>query len=251
MVRFIIAILLLWSVCINSAKAAMTEVTLLTSEYPPYQTHKLKDKGALSEIVTAAFALSGMEAKIILAPWSKALEQAQTGKYEGIFPTWYTKERIKHFIYSDPFVPNEMGFYKLKKADITFTKLADLKRLTIGIVNGYAYPEAFLKAQLKTIGVSKDEQNMALLCRGLIDLALTDKTVGMFIVNNRYSECAKKIQWLTPSLTTQANHLVISRKVKDHRLIMAAFNRGLAQLQQQDGIRKILKKHGLAFIELD
>lgn len=241
----LLVVAVIFCISIEQTRAEVIEVNLLTSEYPPYQSNKLKNKGALSELIVAAFAVSGIKANITLAPWDKALEQAKLGTYDGLFPAWKTKERESYFIYSKAFVPNEMGFYKQKDNDIRFTRFADLKRHTIGIVKGYAYPEAFFNAQLKTINVTKDEQNMALLCRGLIDLALTDKTVGMYIVQTRYSECAKKIQWLEPSINIETNHLVISRKVKDHRLIISAFNRGLMTLQQKDGIRKILEKHGL------
>lgn len=180
-----------------------------------------------------------------MVPWTAAFEQAKAGKYDGLFPVWHTQDRTEHFIYSKPFMANQMGFYYEKGRDIDFDSFNSLKPYSIGIVTGYAYPKAFYDAKLKTLSVTKDEQNMALLCRGMIDLALTDKVVGMYIVKTRYSECAKKIAWLTPTLKKQSNHLVISKKIKDHRLMMAAFNRGLLQLQQQNGVSRILKRHGL------
>ena len=72
----------------------------------------------------------------------------------------------------------------------------------------------FIKANLRTLAVNKDEQNMVLLCQRNIDVALTDKLVADYLIKHKYSECAQRLRWLTPVLTKTPHYLIISKQVK-------------------------------------
>lgn len=224
---------------------AAKELNLLTSEYPPYVGKHLRDRGPIVEIVVEAFRHSGYRTNVYIVPWSSAIKNGAGDKFDGVFPAWHFADREASFVYSKAFVPGELVFFKKREQQLNYRQLHDLKGLLIGIVEGYRYPDPFNAANLKTIAVGKDEQNIVLLCQNNIDLALADRLVGSYIVKTKYSECANKLHWLNPTLTTTPHYLIVSRKVKDHQLKVDAFNRGLAVIEQSGQLQRILQKHRL------
>lgn len=238
-----IRILLLLLATFITHNTPAKELNLLTAEYPPYVGKQLRERGPVVEMVVEAFRLRGFRVNVFIVPWTSAVKNAAGSKFDGVFPAWHFSDRSTDFVYSNPFIPGELGFYSLSGQNRQYSDLSDLKGLTIGIVQGYRYPNVFATAGLRTIAVAKDEQNMVLLCQNNIDLALTDRLVGRHLVKNRYSECAKKIHWMQPTLTTTKHYLMISRKADNHMEKLDAFNQGLKTLETSGKLQQILLKH--------
>lgn len=221
-------------------------VSLSYVSYPPYYDEQLPLGGPLTEIIEAAFKLEGYQVKREMLPWSRAIKWTEKGNYDALYTAWYREEREQSFAFSDPLPGNELVLFKLKKSNISYKEYKDLAPYSIGVVRDYANPPSFDGAGLNLAPVTSDKQNILKLADERIDLALSDKALGKFIMRTELKpEKADKIDWLEPPLIIEPQYLMFSRQAKDYQVKLKAFNTGLKKLTDSGELDRIIKKHGL------
>jgi polar amino acid transport system substrate-binding protein len=221
-------------------------VRLAATEYPPFYGKELEDHGFITEIIVTAFERSGYTVEVKFLPWKRALEKTKEGAFGGLFTVWYREAREEWFVFSDPLPANEVGFYKRATDEISFTNYDDLEPYRIGVVRGYANPPGFDEAGLKTSVVVDDETNFRMLDKGRIDLVLTDRIVGRYVLNTRLDGSDGSFEWLLPALKIDPQHLVFSKQVEGYEQRALDFNAGLAALKADGTLGAIMAKHGFS-----
>jgi polar amino acid transport system substrate-binding protein len=219
-------------------------IMLASTEYPPYYGYNLKNHGFISEIIKEAYNAAGYKIIVDYMTWKRALNDTKEGKYDGLFTVWHRKDREQWFVFTDPLPPNEIGFYKLKKNKITFKTYNDLKSYDIGIIQGYSYPSEFTQAGLRLEGVPQEHHNIAKLILGRMDLIVTDKILGKYIMATMHPESIDAVEWLEPPIEVTNQYLVISKKTQDYQSKVEAYNLGLRTITKKGFIKKIMAKHG-------
>lgn len=239
-------IMVLLLVCdIGQVVANDKRITLTAAEYPPYYGKNLKNYGPVTEIIVEAYRKVGYEVTTIFYPWVRAEILAMEGKYDGMIPPWFTKERAEYFVFSAPLFPNNLSFYKRKDVQITYKKAVDLKPYRIGVVRGYANPKILLNAGLQFEGVTLDVQNLHKLAARRIDLAVMDNKVADFLIQNENPRYAAIIEKMSPQLESKMQYLCLSKKAKNYQIKLKKFNNGLKLLRSSGEFEKILLSHGL------
>ena len=236
---YIILGLLLFSIQIIANEK---KVTIVSTEFPPFTSVHLENYGYSTDIVIQAFKEVGYKVEIKLYPWARALNLAKEGKVDGIL-AWHTKEREKWFLFSEPVIPQIVGFYKRKKDNITFNSYSDLKSYKIGFVRGYAIPFALKDLNLEIELVTRDELNLFKLAEKRIDLVLIYKSLAEYLINTNYPELADSIEWMEPAVSKNKNYVAFSKKTKNSSKKLKDFNLGLNQLREQGRVKGIIKKH--------
>lgn len=226
------------------AEANDNKVVLAYTDYPPYYGKSLENGGPITEIIIKAYNKVGFEVELKFVPWERGLQGAKEGIYDGIFTAWYRKEREQWFVFSAPLPPNEVGFFKRAGENIKFDSFEDLKHYRIGVVQGYSNPSSFKEANLKTYAVKTDKQNLLKLAVGRIDLAYTDKALGRYIIRTEALQHIKQLEWIDPAVEVLNQYLMLSKKTKDFKIKVEAFNLGLKKLSESGEMNKILAKHG-------
>ena len=56
---------------------------LATGELPPYATEQRPDQGIALDIIRRAFANEGIDVQYFFKPWTRSLEEARDGKWDG------------------------------------------------------------------------------------------------------------------------------------------------------------------------
>ncbi|QYJ87382.1 transporter substrate-binding domain-containing protein [Shewanella mesophila] len=225
------------------AVANENKVVLACVDYPPYYGKSLENGGPFTEIIVQAYKKVGYEVKLRIVPWARGLKEAKEGTVDGIFTAWYRKDRERWFVFSEPLPPNEIVFYKRKEDNIKFNSFEDLKPYTVGVVRGYLNPPGFKEANLRTLEVTTDKQNLVILARNRIDLALTDKALGQYIIRTEIPEHANNLEWIDPPVEVVKQYLMISKQTKNFQKKVEAFNSGLKILSESGEMDKILAKH--------
>jgi polar amino acid transport system substrate-binding protein len=247
--NFTIAVLSLCLILISEVSGpADKKVILATHESPPYSGSRLKNKGILSEIVTAAFYKEGYRTEIKVVPWKRGFEKTKDGVYDGLFGCWHRKEREQWFIYSEPLIANELVFLKKSGTVISLDgDYSSLKNYRIGYIRGYAYPPIFesVKDSLKIEMVTKNIHNLKKLEIGRLDLIMIDRLLSRYILRTEMPASEEAFEEIDLILARDPNHLVFSKESLDARAKAAAFARGLNYLKKEGIIEKILKRHGL------
>jgi len=237
------------SLSLSARVLAQDVVNLGATEYPPYSGVGLARGGLINQIVTEAYERVGYEVKIHFFPWARAARMAQDGELDGLAQVWLREARRSWLLYSDPVPsPNEMVFYKRKDTKIEFDNqnYLSLKPYTIGTGRGYANPPEFEKAQgqLRIEFVTEDIQNLQKLVSGRIDLVIIDKLVAQHLLRAQIPKALDTLNWISPALSIEQNHVGISKKASEFEKKHRDFNRGLLLLKQAGRIKAILAEHG-------
>jgi polar amino acid transport system substrate-binding protein len=231
---------------VSPAKAVDDHIIrLATLDWPPYVGENLPQKGFTTAIVSEAFKRAGYEVKIDFLPWTRALQQADEGNYDAVYPEYYSDERDKTFMFSEQFASGPLGFYKRKADPISYTKLEDLKTYRIGIVLGYINtPEFDAASYLQKETATSDEQNIRKLLAGRIDLIVIDKYVAQYLIKNSITEATGKLEFLEPPLLEQQLFVIFPRKTEGSAKKLAEFNMALKSMSEDGTLEHILQESG-------
>ncbi|MGE5583823.1 MAG: substrate-binding periplasmic protein [Bacillota bacterium] len=220
-------------------------VSLATLDWPPYIGEKLANNGYVAEIVRKAYEKVGYRININFMPWNRALLDSQNGKYDGLFPEYFSEERKIDFVYSDPYPGGPLGFYKRKDQKISYKTLADLKPYTIGIVTEYVNTAEFDAASyLRKEGTFSDSSNLQKLYNRRVQLIVIDKLVADYIIKTEFPQYAAELEFMEPPLETKPLYIAFSKKAKDYRQKLNDFNAGLKQITKDGTLKAILERNG-------
>ena len=234
-----------------AANAAAQKVVFFTVDYPPYYGSNLENDGPVTEIVAEAYRRVGYEIEVNYMPWARAYQEAKAGNADGLLGAWYSEEREKSFIFSDPLPGNEVVLFKQKDAKPEkFTSYAELQPYRIGIVRGYRNPPEFDAANLKTEKANSDKINLTKLAKGRVDLILVDRALANHIIRKELPEYEGDLVAVEPPVEVLPLYILFSRAAENAQEKADAFNRGLKLLQKEGRVEEILKQHGIASTSL-
>lgn len=244
-------------ICLPSfALASERKVVSLTSiNYPPYFSEDLPYGGVMTDLIRAALKHSGMRLRVDFLDFPKALELAQfSSSHDGIYSVWYNQARAKWAYYSDPIIPNAMGFYRHRDSELsaywnmTYLEASSKK---IGVVSGYLNPIEVEQSNLEKLIVESDLQNLNALIKGEADLILIDKMVAESLIKVNYPQQENEFIWLDPPLEYKMQYLAIAKDAPFAKEKIDAFNQGLKYIKQHGMYQKIMKNHGFDWLLKD
>ncbi|MBI3229339.1 MAG: transporter substrate-binding domain-containing protein [Burkholderiales bacterium] len=232
--------------CCN-ASYAENIIHLVSAEYPPYFGAGLPHGGAVTNIVVQAFRHSDYQVKVQFLPWARALSEVRAGNVDGIIalPNSNSREDESSLAFSTPINTLQIGFYKQRDRGIEFKELTELKSFKIGSVRGISNPLEITAANLNTLESLDDITNLRKLAIGRLDLVLTDKMVGKFLLENRLSDMRIALNWQGNVVANRDQHLALSRKRAGFEKKLQAFNDGLKQMALDGSLKELINQAGL------
>jgi len=237
-------LLLLTTLLINTLSASAEELQVATSEWVPYVGKDLPHQGLAMDIVTQALKRAGYKPSVTIQAWSRTLEGADIGVYDLIAAAWYSKEREKSFIYSKPYIYNEIKLLKNASSTFKFNSVADLQGKTIGVLNNYAYGKEFDNARgiLRAPGIHV-LQNITRVLNGELELTLDDQRVLEYEIKNNISLNRDKLVFIPKSVSKNGLYIAVSRLNPKHKEIVKAFNKAIVAMRKDGTYDRILKLH--------
>jgi polar amino acid transport system substrate-binding protein len=245
--RFFLVFQLILLCCWTTGSAAEKTFTITTERFAPFIGEQFENSGWTMEVARAALESQGYKVTLDLLPWARALRIAKTGKYDGLYLSYYVKEREPWFVFSNPIGETRTGFFKLKTKNISYKTLQDLKPYTIGLTRGAAVSPDFDSAEYLTkVFITSDEQIFKMLLKGRVDLFAGSEDVGKYIIATKLPpEDQDKFEFIEPPLTVHKLHMAISKKALNYKQKLEDFNRGLHGIMSDGTYDKILERHGL------
>lgn len=267
-IRYFIIVILSLLIAAQSF-AAKKQIRLLTLDWEPYVGSEIPNNGFVATIITQAFTKAGYDVKIEFHPWNKAMEIAQDGKADGVFPAYHKKSREEHFIFSTPFaksplelckiryfqspspgggISNQQGYYIQYITDPRIDQtqaLRDLKKYRFGVVKGYAHTPEFDAADFLTkVQVASDAANIAQLLRGDVQLIVIDRYVARNIMIKQFPWRSGEVEFMKPALSLKDLYLAISKKTTDSEEKLKDFNLGLKILKEDGKLDLLMRQYG-------
>lgn len=169
------------------------------SLWAPFIDQNHPEIGVATDLVSSIFKRAGYQTSTTIEPWSRTLEGTAIGVYDVIIGAWHTPEREKYFLFSDPYLFNEIRFIARRGNTFAYAGMNSLAGKTIGVVQGYAYGDEFDKSQIfNRVGRDDLLQNLKLLNQGSIDLTLADQWVLRYQLANFLPSAIEATQIVEP-----------------------------------------------------
>lgn len=91
--RFILFFLMFWVGCYTNGGAAEKTFTITTERFVPFIGEEFENYGWTMEVARAALEPQGYTVTLELLTWALALRRAKAGEYDGLYLSYYVKER--------------------------------------------------------------------------------------------------------------------------------------------------------------
>lgn len=225
-------------------------IKLTAQYYPPYINGESND-AFLTKIVLAAFKLGQVEVVQAEVPNNRAISGVMQGLYEGSYGWGYTAERASKLLYSSkPIYSLHVVFFQRQHENHHWDKLGDLRRLSIGAVQGNFYSEEFThlqqRAEIQVDYAPSDVSNFRKLLSGRIDLLPIDAETGHYILQKHFTaEERQKVVAQTKSISVVPVYVVINKAIPKAHLLMQRFDWGFQQLSESGQLAKIIEAYKL------
>lgn len=206
------------------------DVSVATLNWAPYISKDMPKQGYVAQIIRESFSREGMDVNFNFWPWARTKDMAKRGMVEAYGPEYYAKKLENKFYISDPFPGGPAGLFCLKKDDISYDSLQDLKKYNIGVVRGYVNEKEFDAASyLKKDPAKDDLTNIKKLFAERVDLIFCDKYVGKWLAKqNGYDP--EKMKFIKPMVQHNL-YLCFPKQVQGSQNNLNAFNSGLQKIK--------------------
>ncbi len=229
-----------------SGNALAQTLTLATTDWEPIYGRSLPEQGFFSAVSKAVFKRAGYDIKIQFLPWKRALEEARSGKYDGLLGAYHNKGRAKNFYYPDPLYSSDEVFIQYKGKGIEYTKVEDLKGYSIGGMRGAANLVELKARGFDVRETVNDMQSLMKLNSSRIDLVLMGRPQVLYMLENnaKLKSLAGHVEILEPPYKSSSLYCPISKKRMDGKIIVKKFNEALKAMKVDGSYSKILKRFG-------
>ncbi|KJK19870.1 ABC transporter substrate-binding protein [Pseudomonas sp. 2(2015)] len=197
-----------------SAFAHGEKLRIVTEPWAPYVY--LEDgqaKGIDYEVTAEVFKRLGVEVEWQFLPWKRCLAMIEQGLADGVLDIFQTEQRDSQLFYpSEPLSDVEFTLFYANARPHKVKHLEDLRGLTVGTSPGYSYGGAFIDSPLFTREPAPThEANFGKLQRGRIDLLITDRRVGRYMIKTLGLE--QQISELPLVISRHSQYLAVRRNV--------------------------------------
>jgi len=234
--------LLLVTVALHGGAAAAEDtLRLMANTSPPYSDKTLPEQGLALEIVQKVFAGTPYQPDITIDNWSRAVEGASLGVYDGLAAAWYSPGRDKDLLFSEPYLSSKLIILKLRSKPGTYSSLKDLAAGRLGVRVDYAYGVDF--AAVPDLTLVKENhlvQNLLRLLNGSVDFVIGDRRTIVMQLNEYLRDRMTKFEVLDIPLPEVHRHVAISRELPASEAIIADFNRSLSESRESGSLQAII-----------
>ncbi|MFT7724730.1 MAG: transporter substrate-binding domain-containing protein [Roseateles sp.] len=240
--------LLFPTLALPAAAAWAQEGTVLIGaedDWFPYSAERQgRAQGLTVDLVAAAFAAVGVQARFQPMPYARCMAQTRTGSLAACFNTTRTLQ-IKH-AYRWPARPMfEERFLIYARAEAAMKRpgglqVRDLDGERVAVTRGYEYGSEFdANPRIRRVVTSHDETNFRLLLRDRADYTLAPGLNAQRLFE-RHQDLAGRFK-VVGQLNAFGIYTAFSRHHPDAARMLAAFDEGM-RLVNADGTAKALQE---------
>ncbi len=227
----------------GGAEAAGT-LRISISDWPPYVETTAPHGGLAIDLVRTALDRIDYDIEIVDETWSRTLEGATLGVYDALAAAWYNDKRGAAFLFSKPYLTNQIKFIKRKGDPFQFRTMDDLKGRVVGIVKDYAYDDQFDTARGLTRFVNNHVlENLLLLLQGEVDVTLDDEMVLQYEIARYLSNSRNQFEILPKPFSTRGLCFAMNRQHPKAKEIIKAFDAEIAKMRTDGTYDRIVTKH--------
>lgn len=218
-------------------------VRLMANTSPPYADQKLPSRGLAVELVEHVFARTDYHPEITIENWSRAVEGARLGVYDGLAAAWYSEDRDRDLLFSEPYLSSDLVILKLRTDTRRYGRLEDLVGARLGVRTDYAYGVDFGAIRdLQLVEENHLVQNLLNLLNGRVDVVIGDRRTVIYELNEYLADRLNSFAVTSIPLPARERHVAVSRSLAGSEQVVAAFNRALAETRKDGSLDAIVRR---------
>ncbi|MEP1470937.1 MAG: transporter substrate-binding domain-containing protein [Halieaceae bacterium] len=227
----------------SNAAWAQQSIKLMANTSPPYADAKLPEEGLALELVKHVFSRTSYSPDITIENWSRAIEGAELGVYDGLASVWFTEERNENLQFSEPYISSKLIIVKLRARRGGLRNLQDLAGRRLGVRSDYAYGIDFESIPNLTL-VTENHliQNLLNLLNGSVDMVIGDQRTMAMQINEYLGDQRSKFEVISIDLPQRERHVALHRDFASHKEVIADFNKALAGARSDGSYNAIINK---------
>jgi len=209
---------------------AVSTVTVLASDYPPYEMEQPVDglRGFDHEVVVEAFKRKNLKAEVFYAPWTRALTNARNGDSDALLSCAYTEARTEFFHFSKPISREVYGvYYRTNGHRPDIAELRDLKDFSIAAVSDYIANVDLDELDLSPVEVPSDLAGLKMLALGRFDFFYSGQAATDYLIKQNAMAGLFRFR----ELSSKDYYLCINRDNDRGTDLLNLFNSGLAEIK--------------------
>ncbi len=190
---------LLFVLSLLTATTSSAETIRVASlSWPPYACETgCPENGSGAKALRAAYGAVGVTVQFSWLPWSRAIADTKSGKYDALFISW-PEDCVEGMKFSESLLTSPLGIMEQTAKPIAFKKTEDLKAFRIGSVQDYGNTLEFnalvKKGIIKTELVQEDSINIRKVAAGRLDGAVMDTFVLKYFLKTDFKDFAGKVR---------------------------------------------------------
>jgi len=241
-----ILVVMFMALCAVRPAASQDGVLFVDELLPPFSRGEMGQPpsgGMGLQIINELNKRIGLDARIVLMPWTRALKMARHGKADGLPFLRATDERRFYLKFTDPVVEggDAVLFNAARSPGLVWRGYESLEGLTLGMVRGYAYKKELEAESTEHAGrieySENSEANIRKLYAGRVDVVIENVIVARAVLMD-HSDWREDISIHDELLTHFRWHMGISRKSPlAHRV--DEINAALAEMRRDGTLEKI------------
>lgn len=215
--------------------AAEKSLRIATTDYPPYASPALPQRGPLVQLTLRAFAAVGQQVEVDFLPWARAMRLTEIKQYDGLLLLWPEEIKKLQLWASDALYLSELGVFVTAGSTRQIADTESLRDARLGIVRDYGYPPELLHSGARLDIADDDKTNVRKLALGRLDVVLLEKSAGEYLLNHELAPLCQKIRWGGKSLARLPLAIGFNDEAR-----LNQFNTGLALLKASGEYQRLL-----------
>jgi len=229
--------------CLSLA-ARGEKLRIVTEPWAPYVYEENgKVRGLDYETTAIVFQRLGIEIEWQFLPWKRCLAMLEQGQADGALDIFHSDERDSTLLFpNEPLSQVEFVMFYANGRPHPFRTLEDLQGLNIGTSPGYLYSDDFRTSPLfNREPAPTHEANFGKLLRGRIDLLITDRRVGQYLldrldIRDRISE--------NPTIISRQSQFLAVRRKAGMDLLVQRFGAELKRFKREPAYAELSARYG-------
>ncbi|MDK8463466.1 transporter substrate-binding domain-containing protein [Marinobacter sp. SS13-12] len=214
-------------------------ITLIADSWCPFNcTNHPTGRGILVEKAAAALGHEGYEIEYTEMPWSRAITEVRTGRYDGIVGTGPSETPDFHYP-PEPLASAHHSVFTLPNKTWEYQGLKSLKDVRIGVIQDYSYGglyEDYIKGnqdnESRVVVLRGDralDRLVEMLRLGRIDVLVAEKRVVQYHFQSRGQDNPLRYAGL---VNEEPLYVAFSPAIPDGAELAEALGRGLAKMNR-------------------
>ena len=221
------------------SQAQTTELKLASDIWPPF-TNVEGEKSLALDLVKEALSRIDITSSTKIADFSEVLLAIDRGEFDGSAAFWISPEREKKYVFSKPYLNNQLILVGRKGSMVKGISIADLDSKRVGVVENYTYGDPKNSNVIIVEGKS-DQKNLERLLSKQIDYMLVDALLIQYMLKYQINDVTEHLEIGDTPFMIKPLHFALRKDIIDVQRIMTLFDEEILEMIADGSYNTILE----------